>query len=443
MCVELPDDVIPGILARLPFSSLVRAGAVCKRWHSLVLCLQGCQSTPWCLLFFPVHLDLEEVEAEWISWMFDPFACKWHKFATPFLGLNPWTEVVLFRSTGGYSGLVGLLQWGTVTGETCQVYWVGNPITNKWLKIPAPSNTAVDHGCIVVDKISKSYRIVGIERQGGSICGWGANIYESRTRRWQSGARFVRPGSVLLPGATAASNNVLYFLIMSHVSWIEIVSYDIGRNQFDVVIPMSEFVHPGVYMNAGTFQLFLNNEFSDAQTERVQFVVGTLEQYFPSNNRKQKLETAQERGDQQEDAHVVGDELLLEREERNEGDVAGTELYQHVSICEPTVAPTRYRVNKICVAKFLDCGKKWILEDQQIDARSWFPTGTSNLFKCTGDTLHFYVATFDCPNVVVMYDGQEKRWSRLPSWSKSGYEQGTLWNTSTFGSFIPRLDVEL
>jgi hypothetical protein len=148
---DLSDDDIGAIFGFLPFSSLVRARCVCRRWHRLAQITVTKQQTSWCILSCPAKqpspskLDRslsrcmssrrlpgllrsasfrtasesawstktqlsEETTDNYHVVMFDPYMQKWLKVTNPFghdpggpFG-SPTKELLWLPSTGGYSG---------------------------------------------------------------------------------------------------------------------------------------------------------------------------------------------------------------------------------------------------------------------------------------------------------------------------------------------------
>ncbi|XP_071711546.1 F-box/kelch-repeat protein At5g42350-like [Rutidosis leptorrhynchoides] len=140
--VFLPDDIFEMCLVRLPFTSLMKARLVCKKWKTLTTTARfmqmrrdGFYQSPWLFLFGAVKDGFcsREIHA------LDVSLNKWHKVESDVLKGRSLFSVVSIQENvyvvGGCSSLTNIGRLDRSSVKTHKGVLVFSPLTKSWQKV--------------------------------------------------------------------------------------------------------------------------------------------------------------------------------------------------------------------------------------------------------------------------------------------------------------------
>ena len=214
----LPNDLFERILAFLPIASIFRAGAVCKKWNSIVHSRRFSKNLssvlsrkPWYFMFTSGSPDsykpMRDANGyDLIGYAYDPMVQKWYRFELPCHG----TSICFIASS---CGLVCFMD-----NDTRSQLYVCNPIPKISEKFEIPRYLIFsDYNALAisVDRSSQSYTIAMVmsKRAPHDFGQWilSIHIYCSKAKMW------VSPVTETLMGCRGGDDcvicdGVLYFL---------------------------------------------------------------------------------------------------------------------------------------------------------------------------------------------------------------------------------------
>ena len=172
----LPEDLVDRTLACLPVPSFFRFRAVCKRWNTLMLSdtfleLWSRVSSQR-LWLFSIHV---RHATEMVAMAYNPSLGIWHNVPVPQYPSKMYT----LASAGG-------LLCAAAYPNRLAVVCVCNPLTNRWRDLPSMLYIKRVHLLgMVVDRASKSYKIVVVGTQSRQDLVSNTEVYESSTGSWE------------------------------------------------------------------------------------------------------------------------------------------------------------------------------------------------------------------------------------------------------------------
>lgn len=172
----LPEDLVDRTLACLPVPSFFRFRAVCKRWNTLML--SDAFLELWSrvssqrLWLFSIHV---QHSTEMVAMAYNPSLGIWHNVPVPQYPSKMYT----LASAGG-------LLCAAAYPNRLAVVCVCNPLTNRWRDLPSMLYIKRVHLLgMVVDRASKSYKIVVVGTQSRLDLVSNTEVYESSTGSWE------------------------------------------------------------------------------------------------------------------------------------------------------------------------------------------------------------------------------------------------------------------
>ena len=185
----LPIDLFEQVLAYLPISSILRAGAVCKKWNAIVHSRRFSQNIssilsrkPWYFMFTsPDSYKPIRNAYDPIGYAYDPMIKKWYNFELPCDG----TCICFIASS---CGLVCFMD-----NDTRSQLYVCNPITKTSEKFEMPRCVIFsDYNALAisVDRSSHRYTIANVmsKRAPDDFGHWilSIHIFCSKAMMWES-----------------------------------------------------------------------------------------------------------------------------------------------------------------------------------------------------------------------------------------------------------------
>lgn len=245
---NLPNDAIDRILAWLPLPSFFAFRSVCRRWNEILFSpsfYQLCSHTPQTLPWFIVSAN----ETCRTSAAYDPLTNKWYTFRFPTsLCCESGNNNDLGHPIAASEGLL----CSCIFQDGHEYLLICNPMT-KTCTMPVSIPVSCDNvlGGMIVDKISKSYRVVlaecissqrdnvevasmsssnsDIELEEGECCEVRTFVYSSQAPSiWVNGASFLIEGH--LDCGSAMCKNILYFMTHSAYKPIGLIAYDVDKD---------------------------------------------------------------------------------------------------------------------------------------------------------------------------------------------------------------------
>lgn len=204
----LPNDLLERILAYLPIASILRAGAVCKRWHEIVSSKRFLWNNSHVLSQKPWYFMFTSSDDP-VGYAYDPIFRKWYSIELPCIDTSNW-----FITSS--SGLVCFMD-----SDSRSELYVCNPIT-KWFKRleEPPGLKFSDYSALAisVDRMTHHYTIsiVKSKQVPGNFFQWdlSIHIYDSETMVWVTALTEAMTGW-RAGDECVICDGVLYFLIYS------------------------------------------------------------------------------------------------------------------------------------------------------------------------------------------------------------------------------------
>jgi hypothetical protein len=172
----LPEDLIDRTLACLPVPSFFRFRTVCKRWKNLLesnsfLELWSTVSSQQ-LWLFSIHV---QPGTEMLAMAYNPSLGIWHNVPVPQYPSKMYT----LASAGG-------LLCSAAYPNRLAVVCVCNPLTTEWRDLPSMLYIKRVHLLgMVVDRITKTYKIVVVGTQSRQDLVSNTEVYDSATKTWE------------------------------------------------------------------------------------------------------------------------------------------------------------------------------------------------------------------------------------------------------------------
>lgn len=184
----LPDELLERILALLPVTNIFRAGAVCKRWNSIIaskrflqLCEEVASTRPW----YFMYRDTENA----VGLAYDPVAKKWHNFELPRIDSSN-------SFVASANGLVCFMD----NSKGYDLY-ICNPMTKVMRKLPEPPEKWIsDYSTVsmIVNKATKVQTTVVARsnQMPDDYSRWTLSIevYDSSSKKWRTMAQTLLHG---------------------------------------------------------------------------------------------------------------------------------------------------------------------------------------------------------------------------------------------------------
>lgn len=172
----LPEDLIDRTLACLPVPSFFRFRSVCKRWNTLL------KTTSFLELWSTVvsqQLWLFSIHAkhptEMVAMAYNPSLGFWHTVPVP----QYLSKMYTLASAGG-------LLCSASYPNRLAVVCVCNPLTTQWKDLPSMLYIKRVHLLgMIVDKVTKHYKIVVVGTQSRQDLVSNTEVYDSATGAWE------------------------------------------------------------------------------------------------------------------------------------------------------------------------------------------------------------------------------------------------------------------
>ncbi|KAL3527091.1 hypothetical protein ACH5RR_011747 [Cinchona calisaya] len=233
--MDLKDIIREHALQYLPAKSLLRFRSVCRDWKVQI-------STP----FFAHNQSLS---CRSISGMFcqtpgEPplffsFDAKSCGVPDPLLRFIPEPVVILSSSNG-------LLCCQSCSGDGEKAYYICNPITQQWKKLPKPN---VNHGSDPAIVLVFEPSLLNFSADYKLICAFPSNdfddaiefdVYSSKEGSWKTSGEICFASRTLVPRSGVQMNNIVYWKMKQG-----------GFLVFDLIKDRSQILR-GVYSSTGT-----------------------------------------------------------------------------------------------------------------------------------------------------------------------------------------------
>jgi len=182
----LPNDILEKIFSFLPVVSIIRAGAVSKRWYGVVHSrryswISKEPQKPWYFMF---------TSSEAVSgYAYDPSSRKWYNFDFPCIERDNW-----FISSS--CGLVCFMDY-----DNRNRFFICNPITKDWKQLQEPTGArSPDYSTLALSVNRKSHcytvALVKSKQVPDDFFQWdfSIQIYESESNMWVASIREVLMG---------------------------------------------------------------------------------------------------------------------------------------------------------------------------------------------------------------------------------------------------------
>jgi len=172
----LPEDLIDRTLACLPVPSFFRFRAVCKRWnflmHSDTFLELWSKVSSQRLWLYSIHV---RHATAMVAMAYNPSLGIWHNVPVPQYASKMYT----LASAGG-------LLCSAAYPNRLAVVCVCNPLTSTWKDLPSMLYIKRVHLLgMVVDRITKSYKIVVVGTQSRQDLVSNTEVYDSRVGSWE------------------------------------------------------------------------------------------------------------------------------------------------------------------------------------------------------------------------------------------------------------------
>ncbi|XP_024384400.1 F-box/kelch-repeat protein At5g15710 [Physcomitrium patens] len=218
----LPEDLIDRTLACLPVPSFFRFRSVCKRWNTLL------KTNPFLELWstvvsqqlwlFSIHV---KHPSEMVAMAYSPSLGIWHTVPVP----QYLSKMYTLASAGG------LLCSAAYTNRLA-VVCVCNPLTTQWKHLPSMLYIKRVHLLgMVVDKVTRHYKIVVVGTQSRQDLVSNTEVYESATGSWEITGRAL--GS--FTSHRLVYCNGLFYNLSATRGWpvtLILHAYDIGQQSW-------------------------------------------------------------------------------------------------------------------------------------------------------------------------------------------------------------------
>eukprot|EP00249_Psilotum_nudum_P015862 c25558_g2_i1 orf=158-1306(+) len=207
---DLPDDLWERILAVLPVTNIFRAGAVCKRWNSIVsskrflsLLSQILFDKPW----YFMYKDYKNTA----GLSYDPVSKKWHRFDLPCMHTSNWF-------VASANGLVCFMD-----NSNNNALYICNPTTKIWRKLPEPSTKwSADYYTVsmTVDRVTKVLTMVVAlsNQEPDDYSHWSLTIevFDSDSNKWRTATKTILHG--WRGGENSVICNGIFYCVMYSTS---------------------------------------------------------------------------------------------------------------------------------------------------------------------------------------------------------------------------------
>ncbi|KAJ7264850.1 hypothetical protein O6H91_10G002100 [Diphasiastrum complanatum] len=236
----LPSEVLEDTLAFLPFSAFSRFRSVCKRWNSLLSCPAFLElrkriplQTEPCILFQDgakpnSHTYLNAVH-DYTLMLYNTSIGVFRNVDLQFLEehLDNRREEVINNicNTDG-----GLLLIASLYVDHPKRFSVCNPLLKCWRQLPilpATPPTYCHLQRLVVDKLTKTYKVIAVRGQFRDNMGYVAttHVYESISNRWNESGSVKLQLMESMHGRTIVCGKVMY--AMTDLRHNTIMAYNI------------------------------------------------------------------------------------------------------------------------------------------------------------------------------------------------------------------------